>query len=228
MKAVGADIHHKTEGGLVVLGITAGPQAAAETYRLLEERAGDALEGVLVERMIAGNRELLVGLKRDPVFGPVVAFGLGGVLTEVLGDIALALVPPSERDVAELLDSIRSQPDPGRLPRVSAGGPGALAAVIEAVSQIALDFPEIAEIDINPLLVEGDSPVAADALVILAPPEGRRRGRRPARGSSSRTWRRCSPRSRSPSSERRTTSASGVARPFATSWTAATPARSTR
>ena len=92
MKAVGSQIQHKTEGGLVVLGIT-GDEAVAETYRLLQERAGTALEAVLVEKMIAGNRELLVGLKRDPVFGPVVAFGLGGVMTEVFKDIALARVP---------------------------------------------------------------------------------------------------------------------------------------
>ncbi|OFW60710.1 MAG: hypothetical protein A2133_03640 [Actinobacteria bacterium RBG_16_64_13] len=167
MKAVGSQIHHKTEGALVVLGVS-GAEAVAETYRALRQRAGDALEGVLVEKMISGNRELMVGLNRDPVFGPVVAFGLGGVLTEVLGDIALALVPPSERDVAELLEVIRSR----RILGAFRGSPpvdrAALSAVIRALSQIALDFPEIAEIDVNPLLVEGDQPVAADALVILS------------------------------------------------------------
>lgn len=91
MKAVGSTIHHKTEGGLVQLRVPAGdPDAVAETYRLIVARAGDGLEGVLLEEMMDGNRELLVGLKRDPVFGPVVAFGLGGVLTEVL-----AAPPPS-------------------------------------------------------------------------------------------------------------------------------------
>jgi acyl-CoA synthetase (NDP forming) len=167
MKAVGSGIHHKTEGGLVVLGVS-GADAVAETYRLLRERAGGALEGVIVERMVAGNRELLAGVKRDPVFGPVVAFGLGGVLTEVLGDIALALVPPSARDVAQLLESIRSK----RILGAFRGSPpverAALGKVIEALAQIALDFPEIAEIDVNPLMIEGDQPVAADALVILS------------------------------------------------------------
>ncbi len=167
MKAVGSDIHHKTEGGLVVLGVT-GTDAVAATYRLLRERAGAALQGVIVEKMVASNRELLVGLKRDPVFGPVVAFGLGGVLTEVLGDIALALVPPSARDVTELLESIRSK----RILGAFRGSPpvdrAALGRVIEALAQIALDFPEVAEIDVNPLMIEGDQPVAADALVILS------------------------------------------------------------
>ena len=167
MKAVGPAIHHKTEGGLVILGVS-GVDAAADTYRLLEQRAGGALEGVLVERMVRGSRELLVGLKRDAVFGPVVAFGLGGVLTEVLGDIALALVPPSGRDVAQLPDLIRSKRILGSFRGYPPIDRDALSAVIRAVAQIALDFPEVAEIDVNPLLVEGARPVAADALVVFS------------------------------------------------------------
>lgn len=166
MKAVGAQIHHKTEGGLVALGVT-GAEAVAQTYRTLQDRAGAALEGVLVEKMVSGNRELLVGLKRDPVFGPVVAFGLGGVMTEVLKDIALARVPLADRDVTELLDSIRATRILGAFRGAPPVDRDALSAVIRAVAQIALDFPEVAEIDINPLLVEGVTPVAADALIIL-------------------------------------------------------------
>jgi succinyl-CoA synthetase beta subunit len=172
MKAVGSDIHHKTEGGLVVLGV-AGAEAVAQTYRLLQDRAGEALEGVLVERMVSGNRELLVGLKRDPVFGPVVAFGLGGVLTEVLADVALGVVPLADRDLAELPDLIRAKRILGAFRGSPAVDRAALADVLRAVAQIAVDFPEVVEIDINPLLVEGDRPVAADALVIFgdaAPP----------------------------------------------------------
>lgn len=166
MKAVGSGVHHKTETGLVVLGVS-GADMVAGTFRLLQQRVGEALEGVLVEKMIAGNRELLVGLKRDPVFGPVVVFGLGGVLTEVLGDIALALVPPSARDVAELPDLIRSKQILGPFRGAPPVDRLALSKVIEAIARMAVDFPEIVEIDVNPLLIEGDSPVAADALVIL-------------------------------------------------------------
>jgi acyl-CoA synthetase (NDP forming) len=169
LKAVGAQIHHKTEGGLVQLGIDAGDASAvAGAYRLVSGRAGEALEGVLVEEMVPGNRELLAGLKRDPVFGPVVAFGLGGVLTEVLGDVALAVVPPSERDVAELPDLIRAHKLLGPFRGSPAVDRAQLGRVIEALARIAQDFPQISEIDINPLLVAGDSPVAADALVILS------------------------------------------------------------
>ena len=167
MKAVGFDIHHKTEAGLVVLGVT-GADAVAETFRLLQQRSGTALEGVLVEQMIAGNREFMVGMKRDPLFGPAVAFGLGGVLTEALGDVALALAPMTEGDAEELPELIRAK----RLLGPFRGYPPvdrvALAKIFQAIGRIAVDFPEIAEIDVNPLLVEGGRPVAADALVIFS------------------------------------------------------------
>ena len=108
MKAVGALIQHKTETRLVVLGLRT-PDEVAETYVALAERAGDALEAVLVEEMVAGSRELMVGMKRDAAFGPVVAFGLGGTMTEVFRDIVLAVSPGSEGDVAELPDLIRGK-----------------------------------------------------------------------------------------------------------------------
>jgi acyl-CoA synthetase (NDP forming) len=170
MKAVGSDIQHKTELGLVMLRVE-GPDAAAEAYRSLERRAlgtGAGLEGVLVERMVAGNREFMVGMKRDPLFGPVVAFGLGGVLTEALGDVALALAPVDNADAAELPGLIRAKQLLGPFRGYPPVDRAALAKIIQAIGRIALDHPHIAEIDVNPLLVEGDQPVAADALIILS------------------------------------------------------------
>ena len=168
MKAIGSEIHHKTEAGLVVLGVT-GPEAASETFDLLQQRAGGALEAVLVEKMVPSNRELMVGMKRDPVFGPVVAFGLGGVLTEALGDVTLALVPMDENDAEELPDLIRAKKLLGAFRGYPEVDRKALAQVLQAIGQIAVDFPRIAEIDVNPLLIDGGRPVAADALVILSP-----------------------------------------------------------
>lgn len=168
MKGVGADIHHKTEAGLVVLGIEGG-ETAAETYDLLQERAGGALSGVLVEEMVSSNRELMVGMKRDPAFGPTVLFGLGGVLTEALGDIVLSVAPVNEEEALELPDLIRAKRILGPFRGYPPVDRNALAAIIKAIGQIALDHPEISEIDVNPVLVAGDQPVAADALVILAP-----------------------------------------------------------
>ncbi len=172
MKGVAADIHHKTEAGLVVLGVRAeAAEEVARTYRLLQERAEGKLEGVLVEQMIVGNRELMVGMKRDSVFGPVVAFGLGGVLTEALADVALAVAPVSESEALELPTLIRAKKLLGSFRGYPEVDRDLLAKIIQALGQMALDHPEIAEIDVNPLLVEGRRPVAADALVILGEPK---------------------------------------------------------
>jgi len=179
MKAVGASILHKTEGGLVVLDV-AGAQEAATTFRLLVERAGDGMDGVLVERMASGSREFLAGLKRDPAYGPVLAFGLGGVLTEAVADVAFALAPLDEREARELPEHIRAR----RLLGAFRGAPevdrAALAGVLGALSRIAADLPHVAEIDVNPLLVDGDKPVAVDALVVLTAEPPAQAASRPA------------------------------------------------
>ena len=168
MKGIGAEIHHKTEAGLVVLGVE-GAEAAAATYLLLAERAVGSLDAVLVEEMIAGSRELMVGMKRDPVFGPAVAFGLGGVLTEALGDVVLAIAPVDDRNAAELPDLIRARRLLGSFRGYPPVDRAALTKMIQAIGQMALDHPEIAEIDANPVLVQGDQPIAADALILLSP-----------------------------------------------------------
>jgi len=169
MKGVGGEIHHKTEAGLVVLGLQ-GTEAVGETYDLLIERAGGALAGVLVEEMVASNRELMVGMKRDAAFGPTVLFGLGGVLTEALGDIVLAVAPVDDEEALELPELIKAKRILGSFRGYPPVDRQAVAKIIQAIGQMALDHPEIAEIDVNPVLVAGDRPVAADALVILSPP----------------------------------------------------------
>lgn len=170
MKGMGADFHHKTEAGLVVLGVEAADaEAVAETYRLLEQRGGGGLEAVLVEEMVSSSRELMVGMKRDPVFGPVVAFGLGGVLTEALGDVVLGIAPLDERGAAELPGLIKAKKLLGPFRGYPPVNTAALARIIQAIGQMALDHPEIAEIDVNPILVSGAQPIAADAFIILSP-----------------------------------------------------------
>ncbi|MEW6401188.1 MAG: acetate--CoA ligase family protein [Chloroflexota bacterium] len=168
MKGMGAEFHHKTEAGLVALNID-GPEAVMAAYRLLEQRGGVRLEAVLVEQMVVSNREFMVGMKRDPVFGPVVAFGLGGVLTEALGDVALAVAPVDDIDAAELPGLIRARKLLGSLRGYPPVDQAALAKIIQAIGEMALDNPEIAEIDVNPVLVSGAQPIAADALIVLSP-----------------------------------------------------------
>jgi acyl-CoA synthetase (NDP forming) len=169
MKALGAAIQHKSERGLVALDIR-DPGAVRSTYRALVKRAGDDLEGVLVEAMVAGDRELMVGMKRDAAFGPVIAFGLGGVFTEALQDIALGLAPLDEEQAAELFGLIRAQRLLGAYRGLPPVDRDALAHVVTAVGRMAEDHPEIREIDLNPVLIVGGLPVAVDALIVLGAP----------------------------------------------------------
>ena len=164
---MGEKVQHKTERRLVLLGLRS-PDEVAAAYDGLTERAGDALEAILVEEMVAGAREFMVGMKRDTAFGPVVAFGVGGVFTEALADVALALAPVGEHEAADLPGLIRARRLLGRFRGLPAVDQRRLAQVIQAVGRIAVDHPQIAEIDLNPLIISGDRPVAADALVVLS------------------------------------------------------------
>ncbi len=170
LKALGPDIQHKSDLGLVELDIRDAAAARAAYHRILDRAAGRAEEGVLVEEFVQHERELLVGMRRDEQFGPVIAFGLGGIFTEAVADVAFALAPLDQADARALVGELRAKRLLGPLrglPRVDLDQ---LRDVLLAVAQLAADHPEIGEIDVNPLLVSGTHLVAADALVILAEP----------------------------------------------------------
>nr|WP_255603228.1 acetate--CoA ligase family protein [Oscillochloris sp. ZM17-4] len=173
MKISSPDILHKSDIGGVKVGV-ADAASARDTYELIEYRArkyspGARIWGVLVQEMVRKGREMLVGVTRDPQFGPLVAVGMGGIYVEVLKDIAFRLAPISEREVSEQLRSIRTYP----LLRGVRGEPPADIAMIEEtvlrVSQLVTDFPEIVEMDINPLVVhnQGEGAIVLDARIIL-------------------------------------------------------------
>jgi acetyltransferase len=153
MKVVAPEIAHKSDSGGVLLGLQ-GPGQVERAFSELEARfAGEALQGALLVEQITGGLEVLVGLKRDPVFGPVVLAGLGGVWTELLGDTALSLAPVSEEQALGLLAELKSAP-------LLAGRRGApprdrraLAALIARLSLLAVEYPDIEELDLNPVLV---------------------------------------------------------------------------
>tara|TARA_B100000700_G_scaffold331568_2_gene465650 strand:+ start:8712 stop:9422 length:711 start_codon:yes stop_codon:yes gene_type:complete len=169
LKGCSHDLQHKTEAGLVVVGLSSAKEVA-NAFRKLKSRTGENFSGgFLVQEMVSGDRELMVGMIRDDQFGPSVMFGLGGIFTEVLEDVAFRLAPlritdarqmMSEIRAAKILDSVRG------LPRVDRA---LLARTIVAVGKVAHDIPDIAEIDINPLIISGKCPVAVDGLVILKP-----------------------------------------------------------
>lgn len=172
MKACGAGILHKSDLGLVRVGVDAA--GAAGAFADLEARAhgaaGDAgYDGVLVQEQAPDGVEAIVGVSRDPQFGPVVLFGLGGVFVEVLRDVAMRVAPVTRRDAEEMIREIRGFP----LLEGTRGRPkadvDALADLIVRVGAMAMDLRErTAEIDLNPVRVLPDGVIALDALVVRA------------------------------------------------------------
>jgi acetate---CoA ligase (ADP-forming) len=166
MKVVSPDILHKSEHGGVIVGIRdeAATRAAFATIR--ERAAGADFRGVIIYPLIRGSQEVLVGLSRDPQFGPVIAFGLGGIYTEVLRDVALQVAPIDHVEAGAMIRSIRAFP-------ILAGARGqracdldALADLLVHVSALPFRYPDIAELDLNPVFAGPDGVVVGDVRVI--------------------------------------------------------------
>jgi acetyltransferase len=171
LKIVSPEIVHKTDVGGVrpnVDSITELKMACAEMFDAVRQRAPNAtIDGILVQRMIDGGRETIVGVTRDPSFGPLVMFGLGGVLVEAIRDVVFRIAPIRPLDAHDMLRAIRGV---AILDGIRGAPPvdfAALADVLLRVSQLAMDAPEIAELDINPLLALPDRVVAVDARVLV-------------------------------------------------------------
>ena len=136
-------------------------------------QSSSGVEGILVQPQLKGRRELVAGLFRDEQFGPVIMFGLGGIFTEALADMTLRLAPLGEEDAQAMLCEIRAQALLGAFRGEAPAERETLVRTLRALSRIATEHPEIAEIDINPLIVSPDGTVCAvDALVITAPAGG--------------------------------------------------------
>jgi acyl-CoA synthetase (NDP forming) len=163
---------HKTDMGGVRLGLNnaAAVRTALQELVAAGWAAGLVVRGVLVEPMAAPGIELIVGLERDPLFGPAVVVGSGGILAEILDDVAIRLAPIGRAAALAMIDDLRIAP-------ILAGARGrepidrtALADLIVTVASIGIDRPDIAEIDINPVIVSAAGAVAVDALVVLTEP----------------------------------------------------------
>jgi len=168
VKAVAAGTLHKHHAGGVALGLAA-PAAVLAAYRGMAARFGDALTGVVVQPMARGDLELLVGAYGDPVFGPVVAFGLGGTEADALGDRQVRLAPLSQAEAAEMVGGIRAA---AAYRHAAGGGPVDVAAVRDIVVRVAAladAVPELVELDLNPVLVTASGAHAVDAKARLAP-----------------------------------------------------------
>ncbi len=175
MKIVSPDIVHKSDLGGVFLNIT-NSESAEDTYELMNlkirKKVPDArIEGVYVEKMAGKGLEVIIGMTRDPQFGPMLMFGLGGIFVEVMKDVTFHLAPITEQEAIQMLKSTKSY----AMLQGRRGQHGvdvaAIASGLQRISQLTTDFPQILELDINPFIVGdfGSEPVVADARMTLAP-----------------------------------------------------------
>ena len=123
--------------------------------------------GVLIQEMVKGSRELVVGLTRDPQFGPCVMFGLGGIFTEILKDVSFRLAPLEKVDAMDMMRDIQGRKILDAVRGMEKVDREALATILINVGRLGIDHERIKEIDINPLVIRGKDPVAVDALIIL-------------------------------------------------------------
>ncbi|MDX6724497.1 MAG: hypothetical protein QOD73_2901, partial [Solirubrobacteraceae bacterium] len=171
LKIVSPDILHKTEARGVLVGVASAEDVAKGFDTIVENakayKADARITGVQVQQMLPEGTEVLVGAIKDPSFGPVVTFGLGGILVEVLRDVTFRLAPTSAEDAADMVESIKT----AEVLHGVRGRPGvdrrALADIIQAVSELVTDFPEITEVDLNPVLATEKGATAVDARFIV-------------------------------------------------------------
>ncbi|NLW32360.1 MAG: acetate--CoA ligase family protein [Fibrobacter sp.] len=174
MKISSPDILHKSDVGGVKIGLHNRGQVedAFELMMLrVKRKMPDAdLRGVLLEKMVPANREVILGMSKDPQFGPVLMFGLGGIFVEVLKDVSFGLAPITVEEAMKMIQSTKSY-------KLLTGARGqkpvdimAIVINLQRMSQLVMDFPEITEIDINPLMVgpEGDGAHVVDARIIIS------------------------------------------------------------
>ena len=171
LKIVSPEILHKTEAGGVLVGIKSAEEAekgfATIMANAAKYNAKATLQGVQVQQMLAGGQEVIIGAVTDPAFGKLVAFGLGGTLVEVLKDITFRLAPASREDALSMLDGIAAAEI---LKGVRGADPvdrTALATMIVNVSQLIADFPEISEMDLNPVFATKSGAIAADVRIVV-------------------------------------------------------------
>ncbi|MGE0601168.1 MAG: acetate--CoA ligase family protein [Dehalococcoidia bacterium] len=181
LKIASQDIAHKTDAGGVLVGLTdeAAVRAGYETLiaNAKAYKADARIDGIQVQQMVPAGLEVLIGAVTDGSFGKLVAFGIGGVLVEVLSDVTFRLAPTTNDEALSMLASIRATKMLEGVRGSEAVDKNALASIIEKVSRVVADFPEISELDLNPVIATAGGAVAVDARIALdfAPRQAHRR-----------------------------------------------------
>jgi acyl-CoA synthetase (NDP forming) len=175
VKLASRTIVHKTEVGGVHLNLPdAGAVRAAVAAiqaRVTERGEADSLDGVLVQKMAPKGIEVVVGVTNDPLFGPVVAFGLGGVMVEILKDVTFRVTPLTDRDAHEMIQSIRGRKLLEGFRGLPPGDVPALEELLLRVAKLAEEVPEVSELDLNPVFVlpPGQGCAIADVRLLVRP-----------------------------------------------------------
>ena len=166
LKGCSSEISHKTETNIIQLDIRTDEEATT-AFRQIKANMNGRSGGVLVQEMVRGQRELMVGLTRDPQFGPCVMFGLGGIFTEILKDVSFRLAPLKHLDALDMMQEIKGHKILEAVRGMEPADTDMLAQVLIRLGDIGVENDPIKEIDINPLIIRGGKPVAVDALVVL-------------------------------------------------------------
>ena len=173
MKIASPDILHKSDVGGIIVGVKNADEARSAFATLIERakahKPDATIWGAQIQEMVTGAREVIIGMNRDPQFGPLVMFGLGGIYVEVLKDVTFRVAPMAASQAKTMIESIRSYKLLTGVRGQAASDLAAVQDTILRISQLVTDFDEIAELDINPLLVrdEGKGAVAVDMRLIL-------------------------------------------------------------
>ena len=167
LKLCAPEISHKSEMNLIEINLRDDADLE-RAYNALDEKRATVPGDILLQKMISGKREYVMGLMRDPAFGPCVMFGMGGIFTEMLQDVAFRVAPLSVRDAQEMMNEIFGSKTLGAVRGMSAVDTNTLTRSLISMGTIGLEYEDIKEIDVNPLIVDNDGrAVAVDALIVL-------------------------------------------------------------
>lgn len=167
IKGCSAEIAHKTEKGLIRVDVRNDKEASTAFREISTAMDGASGGAVLVQQMVKGQRELVMGLTRDAQFGPCVMFGLGGIFTEILKDTAFRVAPLGKQDALDMMGEIKACKILEEIRGMAAVDKDRLAEMLITIGKIGIENDSIKEIDINPVIISGGKPVAVDALIVL-------------------------------------------------------------
>lgn len=166
LKGCSPDISHKTEKNLIHIDIRNNDEALA-AFKNIFSRINNTESSILVQEMVRGKQELVAGLINDPHFGPCVMFGLGGIFTEILNDVSFRVAPLNAHDVLDMINEIKGHEILSGVRGMEAVDIEILTDILITLGEIGMENGNIKEIDINPLIISGNKPIAVDALVVL-------------------------------------------------------------